>query len=277
MTPDRELPFRNDRVCPRCGIPSGDEVFCVSCGLNLRHQAELPTADAYAARKREESWLAAGEQKRRGTQDRAEEERRATKADQRTKEERSASDEEPLPLAPLHDAVELPSRRRPRRRVLTLIGLVAALAGGAVVAGVAITGGGSNSNTSSQSIETFTQGFKPVNAEIMALGEDVGSAVTSASGKSDREIQRRFGSLSRRTATLRKNLSGLKPPDDLAGDKRDLMDAMGGARDALGEIANAAGAGDPQAARRALTQLVAASQTLRSERRKLARATGAEL
>ncbi len=51
---------------------------------------------------------------------------------------------------------------------------------------------------------------------------------------------------------------------------------MGDARDALGELEKAAGAGDPQAARRATIQLVAASQGLRSKRRKLARATGRE-
>jgi hypothetical protein len=123
---------------------------------------------------------------------------------------------------------------------------------------------------------TFKKDFKPLNSKIVALGQDVGSAVNGASGKSDRQIQQQFGSLSRKTGTLQKEVNRLEPPDDLAAAKRALVDAMGNARDALGDIEKAAGAGDPQAARRATIQLVAASQDLRSERRKLARATGAK-
>jgi hypothetical protein len=123
---------------------------------------------------------------------------------------------------------------------------------------------------------TFKKDFKPLNARILVLGRDVGSAVTGASGKSDRQIQLAFGSLSKRTATLQKDVNALKPPDELAADKKDLVDAMGNARDALADIEKAAGASDPQAARRGTIQLVAASQDLRSERQKLARATGAK-
>jgi len=47
---------------------------------------------------------------------------------------------------------------------------------------------------------------------------------------------------------------------------------MGDARDALGQIASAARKSDPQAARRATIQLVAASGDLRSARLRLARA-----
>lgn len=124
--------------------------------------------------------------------------------------------------------------------------------------------------------ETFKKEFKPLDAKVLTLGRDVGASVTGASGKSDRQIQQRFGSLSRRTGTLQKDVNRLEAPDDLARDKKDLVDAMGNARDALADIEKAAGAGDPQAARRATIQLVAASQDLRSERRKLARATGAK-
>lgn len=45
------------RVCPRCGEASGQQPFCVSCGLNLAQQPELPSGEEYAARLHEEQWL----------------------------------------------------------------------------------------------------------------------------------------------------------------------------------------------------------------------------
>jgi uncharacterized RDD family membrane protein YckC len=45
------------RVCPRCGAPDADQRFCSGCGLNLLMQPELPSADEYSARLREEQWL----------------------------------------------------------------------------------------------------------------------------------------------------------------------------------------------------------------------------
>jgi len=52
-----ELPSGTHRVCHRCGTAAAESVWCESCGLNLKQQDELPTADAYAAKKREERWL----------------------------------------------------------------------------------------------------------------------------------------------------------------------------------------------------------------------------
>jgi len=123
---------------------------------------------------------------------------------------------------------------------------------------------------------TFQKDFKPLNAKIIALGRDVASSIKGASGKSDRQIEQQFSSLSGRTAALQKDVDRLEPPDDLAAAKKGLVDAMGDTRDALRDISKAAGAGDPQAARGATIQLVAASQDLRSGRRKLARATRAK-
>jgi hypothetical protein len=122
--------------------------------------------------------------------------------------------------------------------------------------------------------ETFKQDFKPLNAQIVKLGQDVGAAVTGASGKSNAQLQASFDALAKRTGTLRAKVDELDAPDDLKGDQKDLVNAMADARDALGQIADAAGQNDPQAARRATIQLVAASDDLRSSRRRLARASG---
>jgi TM2 domain-containing membrane protein YozV len=45
------------RVCCRCGTPASGHAFCLTCGLNLHIQPELPTAAEYAARLREQQWL----------------------------------------------------------------------------------------------------------------------------------------------------------------------------------------------------------------------------
>lgn len=45
-------------VCPRCGEPASDSTWCSGCGLNLRLQGDLPTAEEYAAKQREAQWLA---------------------------------------------------------------------------------------------------------------------------------------------------------------------------------------------------------------------------
>jgi hypothetical protein len=102
----------------------------------------------------------------------------------------------------------------------------------------------------------------------------VGTSVTRASGKSDRQIEETFGALATRTGTLRKQVDALDPPDNLKGDRQDLVDSMADARDSLRQISSAARKSDPQAARRATIRLVAASDDLRSARLRLARAAG---
>ena len=122
--------------------------------------------------------------------------------------------------------------------------------------------------------KTFTKDFRPLNARIVALGRDVGAAVTGASGKSDRQIQTSFGALGTRTTALRKQVDDLDPPGKWQNDRNDLSEAMNDAGKALNAISAAAAKGDPQAARRATIQLVAASDDLRSSRLRLARASG---
>lgn len=50
-------PLSSPRVCPRCGEAASDQRFCGGCGLNLGQQSELPDAEEYAARLRQEQWL----------------------------------------------------------------------------------------------------------------------------------------------------------------------------------------------------------------------------
>jgi hypothetical protein len=121
--------------------------------------------------------------------------------------------------------------------------------------------------------KTFREDFRPLNQRILDLGEDVGKAVSGASGKSDQQIEEDFGELAQRTGEVAKDVDALEPPDDLKKPKEDLVEAMGDARDALGDIESAADQSDPQAARRATVQLVTSSKELRDSRRRLERAT----
>ncbi len=38
------------RVCPRCGEPAGQQEYCLTCGLHLADQDELPTRETWAHR-----------------------------------------------------------------------------------------------------------------------------------------------------------------------------------------------------------------------------------
>lgn len=58
MSDSDAIPSGSQEVCPRCGTAPGEGTWCSGCGLNLRQQHELPTADAYTARVREGRWLA---------------------------------------------------------------------------------------------------------------------------------------------------------------------------------------------------------------------------
>jgi hypothetical protein len=124
--------------------------------------------------------------------------------------------------------------------------------------------------------ETYSKEFRPLNDRIVEIGRDVDAGVSDASGKSDAQLEQEFGRLAGRTGAVRTDVNELEPPDDLANDNQDLVEALGDAREALSEIEQAAAESDPQAARRATIELVAASDDVGTERRTLARATDAK-
>lgn len=82
MTDTSQLPSGEHPVCPRCGAPAGEGLWCESCGLNLK-QRDLPSADAYAAGIREQQWQTAERDKRRAVTDKARAEAGALRETQR--------------------------------------------------------------------------------------------------------------------------------------------------------------------------------------------------
>jgi hypothetical protein len=121
--------------------------------------------------------------------------------------------------------------------------------------------------------ESYSEDYRPLSRQIVALGEEVGRSVQGAQGQSDAEIERRFDALADELGGLRRKLAKLDPPDDLATLQAELVDAMKAAEDALRGIERAAAAGDPDAARESTIDLVRASEDLRDARRKLSEET----
>ena len=121
--------------------------------------------------------------------------------------------------------------------------------------------------------EAFDKDFRAVNARIVTLGEDVGKAVNGASRKRDTQIEDQFGKLSKRAGELAQEVDELEPPDKLKSTKEALAKSLDDAKDSLGQIEQAAGKHDADAARKATIQLVGAADDLRDSRQKLERAT----
>lgn len=141
MTTD-DLPSGKHNVCPRCGSAADRTTFCAGCGLNLAKQGELPTADAYAARAREERWLAAKEQGDVPEAETAVPSRSALS--EPTSERRSRGEHGSRETSPLG--------ARPSRRFLMLTG--AAVVAVIVGVGVALLAGGGDDGPTESAIQT---------------------------------------------------------------------------------------------------------------------------
>jgi predicted nucleic acid-binding Zn-ribbon protein len=120
--------------------------------------------------------------------------------------------------------------------------------------------------------EAFEDDFPPLNQRILSLGEQVGNAIETAEGSTDRELTDEFNEFARRLGDLRQELEDLEPPEDLADERDDLVSAMGAVRSSLEDIARAAEDADPEAAREATLELLERSSDLRDAREALARA-----
>jgi hypothetical protein len=125
----------------------------------------------------------------------------------------------------------------------------------------------------SASKDDYAKGFRPINDELVELGQRIGKSAGAASGKSDRQIKTEFGGYAKETADLRKKLDDLDPPDDLKSDHDKLASAVGDAEHSLEGIENAAREHSAQGARRSTLDLVEASRNLRAARLRLAGAT----
>jgi predicted nucleic acid-binding Zn-ribbon protein len=118
--------------------------------------------------------------------------------------------------------------------------------------------------------EAFAEDFRPLNRQLVSLGEEVGQSIEGAQRKTDAQLEREFGELADQLGRLRRELEGLDPPDDLSDAQEELTAAMRAAEQALRGIEQAAAESDPDAARQSTIELVRASEDLREARRRVA-------
>lgn len=123
--------------------------------------------------------------------------------------------------------------------------------------------------------DKFAEGYKPLNAKLLKLGNELGTSVRGAKGKSNSEVASDFSRLSKKFKTLRTDIDELDPPDKLKGDSDKLTSALGAIEQDVSSISAAGKSGDAQAARQSAQKLVADSQQVNSAQNKLAKATGA--
>jgi hypothetical protein len=125
--------------------------------------------------------------------------------------------------------------------------------------------------------DAYAEGYTPLNDRLLSLGVDIGDAIENAENQSDSELARQFRDLSGEVEDVQEDLEELEPPEDLSETHEDLVEAVADAQDALDDIARAATASDPEAARTAARQLILVSEDVRESRRMLARETGAKV
>ena len=145
----------------------------------------------------------------------------------------------------------------------TIFGLLTAL----IVACALASCGGSDTTTTAD----FRKDYAPISAAIRGLGTEVGSAVTSAKGKSDLELQEQFADLADRANVVAGDLEKAKAPDDeaITSARATLVAGLQKAADDLDAISGAAAAGDADAAKAATIRLASDSAGIREPRRKL--------
>ena len=126
------------------------------------------------------------------------------------------------------------------------------------------TPGGAIASTPEQ--DAYAARFLLVNDKVVALGEDVGTAIGSADRKTARQLARRFSSFARRLGRLTERLTQLTPPPEWTSHHDDLLASLPPVEFDLRRIARAARNNNPMAAARAARALIRHSRTLRGER-----------
>ena len=92
--------------------------------------------------------------------------------------------------------------------------LIAALLGAGLLAGC---GGDDEGDKQEEVKKTFEEDYKPLNDDLIALGDEVGRAVNTAEGKSDAALATQFTRLGEETQEIKRKLDELEPPEELPG------------------------------------------------------------
>lgn len=140
-----------------------------------------------------------------------------------------------------------------------------------IVAALALAACGGSSGGDGPTTADFRTEYAPISASIRGIGNDIGTAVTTANKKTDAQLQTQFGELAKRTGSAAKALAATHPPDDAAIEKARTQLISGvrqGASD-LAAISAAASLSDAAAAKAATIKLMQHSAAVKTPRLKL--------
>ena len=164
------------------------------------------------------------------------------------------------------------------RRPLQLL-LISALLGAGLLAGCGGDDEPKQDDGPPQAVlkKEYDRAYRPVNDDILALGEEVGETVSGAADRSEYELYETFNALANRTSDVRGRLDALRPPDEYEDLDRRLSVALQAVGSDLRQIAQAADTGDAKNARKQSIALARHSPAVDRARRALARQTGAQV
>ena len=135
-----------------------------------------------------------------------------------------------------------------------------------VVLALVIAGCGSSGSTTSSGPTTaeFKAEFTAQKAKLKSLGQDVGTAVSTAPKKTNTAIMTEFQSLASRATTLAGSLGQLSVPTQYKAELATLESSITQVAGALHSIEAAAAANDAPAAKAAAETLVADAEQVKS-------------
>jgi hypothetical protein len=125
--------------------------------------------------------------------------------------------------------------------------------------------------------DKYISSYKPINKDLIALGNKLGTAVNTANTKSNPQLAAQFSGFQKQLVTIRKRVDGLDTPDDLKDESRALSSAIDTVQEDVGDIATAARKSDAAGAGAATVRLSRDSNRVNNAQNTLAKATGAKV
>jgi hypothetical protein len=143
-----------------------------------------------------------------------------------------------------------------------------------VFAAVALVACGS-SDSSSKS-DDFAKAYKPLNAKLLGVGQDLGTAITGINAKTtDVQAAAQFEKVSTDLKNVGDEIAKLDPPSDLKDDVGSLTSEITAVDGSLDKIVAALKAHDDKVAGASTVTMLKQSKTLNTAQNKVAAATGA--
>jgi hypothetical protein len=139
---------------------------------------------------------------------------------------------------------------------------MAPLALGVVVAGL-VAGCGGGDDKSDDGAAAFKKSAASLAAKTSLVGDDLGTAISTASTKTDAQLTATFTDLTSRARSIVTQLKALEPTDSARQKVADLAEALDVGANDLDTIAKAAANSDADAAKSATQKLVTDSPTIK--------------